>query len=238
MGLLNALRGSYGALRLLAGATRVVNLFCRRFDREENAAARARAELPPGRLNGQGLAPLSALPYGAWNMGNNGCEVIAIYNALLALGRPVPLPEIAAALERRGLLFNGFGGTNLSAVAAYLRGQGISVTVLRRGERERFDAALCASDSAILSYWTGRRLRRTDGSWNTLHTVAVQRWQNGVEIFNYANDLPAPYRAGSLAEFLRREDGLPVCLFVLKTVDKSGESRYNQPYVKRDDGRK
>lgn len=225
MGPLNALRGSYGALRLLAGATRFINLFCRRFDREENAAVRARAALPPGRLNGQGLAPLNALPYGAWTMGNNGCEVIAIYNALLALGRPVPLPEIAAALERRGLLFNGFGGTNLSAVAAYLRARGIEVTVLRRRAQDRFDDALRASDGAILSYWTGRRLRRADGSWNTLHTVAVQQDRDGVEIFNYANNLPAPCRAGSLAEFLRREDGLPVCLFVLKTVDKTGEAR-------------
>ena len=225
MGLLNAVRSSYGALRVLSGLTKIINPFCRRYDRDRNAEVRARAVLPPGRINGQGLGTLAALPYGAWNMGNNGCEVIAVYNALLALRRPQPLPEIASALEKRGLLFNGFGGTNLSAVAAYLRAQGVDVTVLRRRERAGYDAALAAADCAILSYWTGRKLRRPDGSWNTLHTVAVQRGFAGVEICNWANDWPAPHSARSLEEFLRREGGEPVCLFALKSVDKSSDPR-------------
>ena len=221
MGLMNEIRSSYGALRFLSGLSGLINLFCRRFDRKANAALRAQAVLPPGRLNGQGLSPLASLPYGAWNMGNNGCEVIAVYNALLAMRRPIPLPEIAAALEKRGLLFNGFGGTNLPAVAAYLRNLGIGVTVLRRAERERYDDALAGADCAILSYWTGRKLRRADGSWNTLHTVSVQRGFAGVEICNYANNWPAPHSARSVADFLRREDGVPVCFFALKTVDKT-----------------
>ena len=227
MSILNTFRCSYGALRVLAGLTKLINPFCRRFDRGRNAAVRAQAALPPGRINGQGLGTLAKLPYGAWNMGNNGCEVIAVYNALLALHRPQPLPEIAAALEKGGLLFNGFGGTNLSAVAAYLHAQGVEVTVLRRRERQAYDAALRASDCAILSYWTGAKLRRADGSWNTLHTVSVQRGFAGVEICNWANNWPAPRSARSLEDFLRREDGEPVCLFALKTVDKSGQSRYN-----------
>ena len=221
MSILNAIRSSYGALRLLSGLTKVINPFCRRFDRAENNQLRSRAVLPAGRLNGQGLGTLSGLPYGAWNMGNNGCEVIAVYNALLVLQRPVPLPEIAAALERRGLLFNGFGGTNLTAVAAYLRGQGVEVTILRRRDRAKFDASLALSDCAILSYWTGPKLRREDGSWNTLHTVSVQRGFAGVEICNYANDWPAPHSARSVEDYLRREGGEPVCLFALKAVDKT-----------------
>ncbi len=221
MGLVNAIRGSYGALRLLSGLTKFINLFCRRFDRTENAAARSRAALPPGLINGQGIGAVAALPYGAWNMANNGCEVIAVYNALLTLRRPVPFADVASALETRGLLFNGFGGTNLSAVTAYLRRAGLSVTVLRRRERDRFDEAMAGADCAILSYWTGRSLRRADGSWNTLHTVAVRHGFAGVEVCNWANDWPAPHSARSLSDFLRREGGEPVCLFALKTVDKS-----------------
>ena len=227
MGIINAVRGSYGALRALSGLTKIINPFCRRFDRAGNCAARSRAKLPPGTINGQGLGALSALPYGAWTMGNNGCEVIAVYNALLALDRPRPLPEIAEALERSGLLFNGFGGTNLSAVAAYLRAQGIEVTVLRRRERARYDAALQRSDCAILSFWTGRKLRRPDGTWNTLHTVSVQRDGAGVEVCNSDDERPAPRRAKSIEDFLLRCAGEPVCLFALKNVDKTGHSGFN-----------
>ena len=221
MSIINALRGSYGALRALSGLTKVINLFCRRFDCRENCAVRAGAALPPGPINGQSLGALAALPYGAWNMGNNGCEVIAVYNALFALGRSVPLPEVAAALEKSGLLFNGFGGTNLSAVAAYLRARGVEVTVLRRRERDQFDAALERADCGILAYWTGPTLRRRGGDWNMLHTVSVLHAAGGVEICNVVIDCPAPWRARSVAEFLRDCGGDPVCLFALKAVDKT-----------------
>ena len=236
MGFLNAIRCSYGALRILSWLTKPINLFCRRFDRTENCAARTRAAIPPGRLNGQALSPLGALPYGAWTMAYNGCEVIAVYNALLVLRRGAPLLELTAELERRGLLFNGYGGTNLSAVASCLRSRGVEVTVLRRRERERFDAALAGSGCAILSYWTGRRLRRADGSWNTLHTVSVQRSFAGVEVCNCESDWPAPRSAKSIADFLRREEGEPVCLFALKAVDKTALTGYNPQYVKCNDG--
>ena len=222
MSFISAIRGSYGALRIVSCLTKLINLFCRRFDKKENAARRARAVLPPGRINGQALAPLGSLPFGAWDIGHNGCAVIAVYNALLALRRPVPFVQIADALEQRGLLFNGFGGTNLSAVAAYLRGLGVEVTVLRRRERARYDAAFAAADCAILSYWTGHTLRARDGSWNMLHTVSVQHGFAGVELCNCSCDWPAPRNARSIADYLLREDGDPVCLFLLKSVDKSG----------------
>ena len=50
MRLLNAIRGSFGALRILSRLSGFLNLFCRRFDRKNNAAVRARTALPPGRL--------------------------------------------------------------------------------------------------------------------------------------------------------------------------------------------
>jgi hypothetical protein len=216
MGIINAVRGSYGALRALSGLTKVINPFCRRFDRAENCAVRSRTALPPGPINGQALGELSKLPYGAWTMGNNGCELIAVYNALLTLRRPTPLPEIAAAMERRGLLFNGFGGTNISAVADYLRTRGVDVTILRRRQRAQFDEALKASDCAILAYWTGPTLRQPGGRWNMLHTVSVRPVADGVEVCNVLIDRPAPWHAASVAEFLEACDGDPVCLFALK----------------------
>ena len=218
MGPLEWIRGSYGALKILYRLSGIINLFCKKYDREANCAARRNVMLPEGTLNGQDLAPLADLPYGAWRMGRNGCEVIAAYNALQALGRPEPLPALAQELERGGLLFNGFGGTNLGALSPFFRRREIPVRILRRCHRSGFDAAFSAADCAVLSYWTGKTLRRPDKSWNTLHTVSVHHCGSGIEVCNVSSNGTEPLQSESLEAFLRREGGAPVCLFVLGKI--------------------
>ena len=229
MKLLTRIRDSYGALQIIYSISWLINLFCRRFDREKNRETRSSAALPAGRLNGQDTGPLAQLPLGAWRMGCNGCEVIAAYNALLSLGRGKPLSDVADALERRGLMFNGFGGTNLGALTAYLRRCGLGVQVLRRRAKEQFDTAFAQADCAVLSYWTGTTLRRSDGDWNTLHTVSVHHTPTGVEVCNAHSRSTVPEQAESIGAFLRRTGGAPVCLLLLgeKAVDKAAGKRYN-----------
>ena len=222
MRFVNSIRASYGALRLLSWLSGFLNLFCRRFDRGKNRTARAGVTLPSGLLNGQDLPPLSQLPYGAWRMGCNGCEVIAVYNALLALGRPEPLHAVAAELEEKGLLFNGFGGTNLPAVAAFFRRRGIGLTLLRRRDRRSYDAAFAAADCAVLSYWTGPKLRRADRHWNTLHTVSLHPHPAGVSVCNVYGDSARPMIVSSVEQFLTRQNAVPVLLLALKRGGETG----------------
>ena len=66
-----------------------------------------------GLLNGQGREALRSLAFGFADVGRSGCESIAVYNALLLLDRPRPLPEIIRAMEKGGYL--RFGG-HLGAV--------------------------------------------------------------------------------------------------------------------------
>ena len=236
MGILNAIRASYGALHVLYRLSGVINLFCRRFDREKNRTARLAAEIPEGLLNGQNLPPLGGLPYGAWRMGCNGCEVIAAYNALQKLGCPAAFSDVADTLERKGLLFNGFGGTNLGALVRLFRSRDIPLHILRRRDRTCYDAALSGAECAVLSYWTGETLRRSDGSWNTLHTVFVHRCGSGIEVCNVSMNRVEPVRDDSLEAFLCRQNAVPVCLLALgKPVDKSTGAGYNF-HVERKDG--
>ena len=218
MKLIGWVRGSYGALKILYRLSGLINLFCKKYDRDANCALRRSVSLPEGLLNGQRLAPLGDLPYGAWRMGENGCEVIAAYNVLHSLGRPESLPALAWELERRGLLFNGFGGTNLGALVPFFRRRGIPVRILRRRQESEFDAALSSADCAVLSYWTGKTLRRPDKSWNTLHTVSVHHRGNGIAVCNVSANGTRPVEAASIAEFLSQEGGAPVCLFVLGKI--------------------
>ncbi len=212
--LLNGIRGCYGLLQLLFYLSRPLNRLCKRYDRAHNCARRGEASPSAGLLNGQALPPLGELPYGVWRMDSNGCEVIAAYNVLYALGRPLPFASVAAELERRGLLFNGFGGTNLGAVADFLRRQGVPVRVLTRRRRKDFDEAFAHAPCAVLSYWTGPGLRRKDKRWNTLHTVSLHHAERGILVCNAAASLPAPVPAPSVTEFLRRCGGEAVCLMM------------------------
>ena len=228
MRLIRAIRSSYGALQILYRISGFLNLFCKRYNKEGNRSVRRSVTLPEGPLNGQDTGALAGMPFGAWRMGCNGCEVIAAYNALLALGRGRPLADIADELEK-GVLFNGFGGTNIGALATFFRNKGIGVRVLRRKENEHFDEALRSADGAILSYWTGKTLRRQDGSWNSLHTVFIQRRPWGVQICNAYNRSAAPAEAVGISSFLEEHDCDPVCLLLLgeKPVDKGKRTRYN-----------
>ena len=216
MKLLRRIRNSFGALQILYRLSGFINLFCPRFDREQNRALRRQAVLPAGMLNGQAVPPLAALPYGAWRMEKNGCEVIAVYNALLALDMPRPFFEVADALEEKGLLFNGFGGTALGAVEDYLRKSGVSVRVLRGKDAAAYDAALENADCAVLSFWTGAALRERDGTWNTLHTVFVRKTAAGTEIRNDGGHCAAPRRIASVGQYLSANGAAPVCFMLLR----------------------
>lgn len=216
MSILNSIRASYGALKVLYRLSRVINLFCRKFSNEDNCRLRQAAALPSGYINGQCRPPLAELPYGAWKMGRNGCEVIAVYNALLDLERPEPFRVLARELERNGLLFNGFGGTNPAALENFFQSRKIGYQLLRRRDRAGFDAAFSAADCAVLTYWTGTTLRRPDKSWNTLHTVSVHHSCGAIAVCNVSAQGTEAVKAKSLEEFLKSENGEPVCLLALQ----------------------
>ena len=56
-------------------------------------------------INGQGLGAVSRMKYGLCRMSFNGCECIAVYNALMYLGLKPSLSEVALRLERYKMLF-------------------------------------------------------------------------------------------------------------------------------------
>ncbi len=60
-----------------------------------------------GMLNGQDREGLGSLAFGFSSVGRAGCESIAVYNALLALGRPRPLADIIRDMEKGGYLRMG-----------------------------------------------------------------------------------------------------------------------------------
>ena len=62
----------------------------------------------------------------------NTCEVIAVYNALLALGRKeADFPKLLERFERRGISLGGYFGTSFGSLVRFCRGFGLDMTVLK-----------------------------------------------------------------------------------------------------------
>lgn len=145
-------------------------------------------QLEPGRLiNGQGLEAVSLMRYGICSMSFNGCEVIAVYNALAYIGINQPLCGIARFMERYRMLFGIFGCN------PYRLGEALShygAAFERFGDTER-------SKALIISYWTGLPLI------SSIHTVFCVRTESGIMIYNRYSSCPSVQFCGSVGELTR-----------------------------------
>ena len=133
-----------------------------------------------GFINGQGRGKVSKLRFGFLRMAKNGCEVIAIYNALQLKGRGTPISSIAFEMEVNGAstLFGVFG-SNPYVIGNYLSFHRIRY---RRAMSLNAMKKLIRNNGVyIISYWVGRPLR------SMVHTVAF-KYRNGVYTVYNDND--------------------------------------------------
>ena len=143
----------------------------KRYNYRENC--RCAVRLPEkGMINGQGRGDVSRLRYGICHMSFNGCEVISVYNALQYKGKPKPLPEVAAFMERYRLLM-GFFGCNVYCVGRALRHFGVE---------SQFTRDVSGAEAFIVSYWTGRPFL------SMIHTVFCRKTARGIAVYNRYNN--------------------------------------------------
>ena len=141
--------------------------------------------LPAGLINGQSLGAVSGMKYGLSSISRSGCEVIAVYNALLLHERPAPFIEIARYMERFRVLL-GFWGTNFLSLGHCLRHFGLPAKRVR--SRMKIAAALETGKSVVYVYWTGRRFR------SSVHTVVLQKHGNELLVYNAYNNCGHTFR--------------------------------------------
>lgn len=111
-------------------------------------------------------------------MDNNGCEIIAAYNAMKALGKQKDIRDIAYYFENDGQMLKGEFGTNPYATKRYFEKEGYKVQIVE-GEKIINDK-LPKTDAYILSFWN------SDDVMDMLHTVAMRKTKSGeYELFNY-----------------------------------------------------
>ena len=96
--------------------------------------------------------PFDDIPYGIGSIGENGCGVIATYNAMISLGDIRTFGEIYSYLtsDSSKMLADGNMGTNPWAIADYFESQGYTVhSTYNRDEIELYSTV---ADACILLY--------------------------------------------------------------------------------------
>lgn len=157
-----------------------------------------------GLLNGQGRPGLSELSFGYSHVGHAGCESIAVYNALLLLGLPQPLPDIIRAFEKGGYMrFGGYMGA-APYFQPLLRRCGAESRVIRpaRAQTLAERGELDSGAVFLAAIWNDRLL-----PFKGLHTFAVchmplpdgKRWT----VYNRFNSDAHPRRYVALDDILR-----------------------------------
>jgi len=139
----------------------------------------------------------AALPYGRSNMALAGCEVIAVYNALLALtGRQdAGLPALIAGFEQNGMVLHGHFGTSPGALAEFFARRHYKVRFSALAAE--FDSIAAAADVSLLTFYNDARDIRAQ-----IHTVCITRSPEGFLAHNFYCNGTLPPAAGSISALL------------------------------------
>ncbi len=114
----------------------------------------------------------TALRYGSKPFSHSGCGTAAVYNALLLLKKPLPLPEIIRHFERNGAsLFAAFGTAPQSAVK-FLNSLGLNTK--KTANRKKFPVLAYDSDILIFTIMNNRR-----SIFRMLHTMCIEHLRPG-----------------------------------------------------------
>ena len=144
----------------------------RRYNLRHNSERAAQPEFGK-MINGQGRGRVSKLRYGICPMSFNGCEVIAVHNALVYLGKPMPLKDIAYYMERFRMLM-GFFGCNAYSLGKALEYFGAESTRVSSADDAK---------AFIITFWTKRPFL------STIHTVFCVREGNAIKVYNRYNNV-------------------------------------------------
>jgi hypothetical protein len=122
--------------------------------------------LQDGPIQDQNDMPVRNLKYGTRNFWYNGCELAAVYNALLEFGKAKPLSEIIYDFERTGAVWlEGEFGTKIAQYKKYLAGQGLKLQEFRSAAA--LDQARKDGDIFVITYQNQGHL--------SVHTIMVKQ---------------------------------------------------------------
>ena len=128
------------------------------------------------------------------NMRYSGCEIIATFNALKALGKAVSpdfMAELRGEYEKPGAALWGEFGVSPPAVCAYLKKQGLSVVTAKKDDDKSLDTADSRCRVFIATVYNNAKDITAQ-----IHTVCITKEDNGYILHNaYCMDQNGAYAA-------------------------------------------
>lgn len=115
--------------------------------------------------------------FGISDMRYSGCEIIASYNALKALGEPVSeqtVVDLIAMYEQNGAVLGGKFGTSPYAVENYFRGRGYDVMTTTGRETAVINRIGEKCDTVIVNAYNNK-----NDITAMIHTVSITREEEG-----------------------------------------------------------
>jgi len=113
---------------------------------------------------------VSGMYYGSGDFSRSGCAAAALYNTLLSLGIPMPLPDIIRLFEKNGASVFATFGTAPWASVTLLRKTLTAGSVSKCADRRRFKDL--AESSRVIIYTIMNNRRKIT---RMLHTICVER---------------------------------------------------------------
>lgn len=135
---------------------------------------------PQGYIAGRYIenqAEWAEIRYGSSTMAFSGCEIMAVYNALLALGKemtPQDMVELISAFERMGAVLRGKWGSSYYAVYNYFVENGFETTFTCSRNMKRINEIGERYDTIVLTAYNNQYDIRS-----MIHTISVTKDENG-----------------------------------------------------------
>ncbi len=149
-------------------------------------------------INGQGMGLVSKLRYGICHMSFNGCEIIAVHNALVYLNMPQKLTEVAFYMERFRLLM-GFFGCNV-----YMLGRALAHFEALCPRIKSIDGV----EAFIITFWTKQPFL------SSIHTVFCVKTAGGIKVYNRYNNVDTTYLCANVEEIAGKRP--PIAIYKIK----------------------
>lgn len=167
-------------------------------------------------INGQGCGEVAKMKYGLCNMSFNGCEMIALHNSMVLMGKNSDLKEICKEMYPKSQMLSGIFGSNPCLLGSFYKKRNF---LFRKTYRytEFFDS-LESTTVAVLSFWNKKK------PFNGLHTVTVQAIDGKIRVYNRYNNRDYPYDYISRAELLPKKSDFICGYLIYSNTTNSKES--------------